>query len=155
MIFLILTFAFVKPANASEKVLKSVIDALMLQDTSIINKQLEAVKNLVPSESNACTGALLMKKADLVNKPAEKLKLFRQGRHLLDNEISVYPENGYYRFIRLLIQENCPPLLDYKKNMKEDVEKIKQHYIELSPSLRASIADYAKRSAILKLNDIE
>lgn len=141
--------------HASDAILKNVFSALMSNDTALINSGLKTVSELSLSEKNACTGALLMKKAGLVTQPAEKLRLFKQGRHFLEEEIKSHPDKTLYRYLRLMIQENSPAMLGYKKNMQEDAALVRKHYKKLSAAVRESIADYAAQSHILKPSDLE
>lgn len=141
--------------HASDSVLKNVFSALMSNDTALINSGLKTVSELSLSEKNAFTGALLMKKAGLVTQPAEKLRLFKQGRQLLEGEIKAHPDKTLFRYLRLMIQENSPAMLGYKKNMQEDATMVRNHYKKLSAVVRESVTDYATHSHLLKPTDFE
>lgn len=141
--------------HASDAILKNVFTALMSNDTALINTVLKTVSELSLSEKNAYTGALLMKKAGLVTQPAEKLRLFKQGRHFLEEEIKAHPDKTLYRYLRLMIQENSPAMLGYKKNMQEDATMVRSHYKKLSAVVRKSVSDYATHSHLLKPTDFE
>ena len=80
---------------------------------------LEQVNNcLSETLASAKKGALLMKKASLVRKPGDKLKVFKEGSKLLEAEIAKLPKRIEYRFLRLIIQENCPKFLNYSNNIE-------------------------------------
>ena len=96
-------------------------------------------------------GAMLMKKAGLGGNPANKLKLFRQGHKMLETAIGKDPENAEYRFLRLMIQEHAPGMLNYKYNMEKDCEFIRKSYQFLPGEVQQAIADYNKNSKVLKL----
>src|SRR5437868_1502409 len=53
-----------------------------------INSQLTAIKQSNINDKDAFEGALLMKKADLVESKKEKLSLFKSGKAKLETEIA-------------------------------------------------------------------
>lgn len=154
-ILFIILISLAPALKASDAIYKNVLNALMANDTALINKSLNSVSVLPLSEKKACTGALLMKKAGLATIPAEKLRLFKQGRHILEGEIKSHPDKVLFHFLRLIIQENSPPFLGYNKNMKEDAALLRKHYKSLSTDVRQAVSDYAKHSKILTSSDFE
>ena len=92
-----------------------------------------------------------MKKASFGGSPATKLKLFKQGRKLLEASIKEDPDNAEYRFLRLIIQEHAPGVLGYKYDLEKDSEYIRKSYKSLPDELQHTIADYSKKSKALKL----
>ena len=101
------------------------------------------------SKKLAYKGALLMKKASFLKVPAQKLKTFKEGRKLLENEIKNYPENIEYRFLRLVIQENAPEILKYNLNLFQDNDLIITNFTSLDQDLRNEILNYSKNSEYL------
>lgn len=64
--------------------------------------------------------SLEMKKAEYAFNPIQKLRLFSKSRDELDRMIDSFPSNIHLRYIRLLVQENCPRILGYTENLEED-----------------------------------
>jgi hypothetical protein len=94
---------------------------------------------------------MIMRKAGIGGNPASKLKLFKQGRKLLEGAIAENPDNAEFRFLRLIIQENAPGVLGYRNDEQKDSEFIRKSYITLPEELQKTIADYNKKSKVLKL----
>jgi hypothetical protein len=92
-----------------------------------------------------------MKKSGFEKTPKEKLELFKQGKTLLEKEISSNAKNTEYRFLRLIIQENAPAILKYQSNIVEDAKWIKANYSSLATDVKNSIVSYAKTSKNLDL----
>ena len=126
--------------------------ALASGNKTEIEAQLTIVKESAVTEKNAYEGTLLMKKAQLVSKPKDKLKLFKTGRSKLESSISSNKENTEYRFLRLIIQEHAPKIVKYRKDLEEDSRLIRSNYKSLSSELQQIISDYSKKSNILKIN---
>jgi hypothetical protein len=96
-------------------------------------------------------GALLMKKAGFQKTPKDKLTFFKEGRILLENEISLDPKNSEYRFLRLIIQENAPKIVKYNTDILGDSDLVKNNYLSLHSEVKSAIITYSKSSTILKL----
>ena len=105
------------------------------------------------TEKDAYEGALLMKKAGLVSKPAEKLRFFKAGRIKLETCLAKDGANGEYHFLRLIIQEHAPGIVHYRANLKTDSEYIHHTFKNLSPVVQKAITDYSKHSKILRPED--
>jgi len=95
-----------------------------------------------------------MKKSGLVKSAAQKLNLFKEGKKKLEKAISVDQENGEYRFLRLMIQENCPPILKYNSQIQEDLKKVKSSYKSFDSILKSAVLNYSKKSKYLKESDL-
>lgn len=98
---------------------------------------------------NAYKGALMAKKANFENNVAIKIQIFKTGVKLLEGEIEKFPKEIEYRFLRLCVQENCPKILKYNRNIDEDVQIISNNYSKQSKNLKTIIANYAKTSKVL------
>ena len=129
--------------------------ALKSQDTIKINLYLKAFVDDSSTASCAYRGALLMKKSELKKSKREKIILFKQGRLLLEGVIKKENQNAEFRFLRLIIQENCPAFLRYHDNIKDDADKVKQFYKNFSPQLKREVAEYSRVSKTLKSGDFE
>ncbi len=128
--------------------------AFSSSDTILINNQLKVVLNSKFAEKEAYMGALLMKKAGLLNSIKDKSNLFKKGKQLLENAISKEKQNAEYRFLRIAIQENCPLILMYNKNIDEDKQIVKQYFNILETEIKNAITDYCKTSNVIKLNEL-
>ena len=126
--------------------------AMQEDNRGLVNAQLEELKQAPASERDAFMGAMTMKKAGLGGNPITRLNLFIEGHKLLENAISQNPFNAEFRFLRVMIQENAPGFLGYNDDMSKDVLYINKLFKSLSNDLQYTIAEYAKRSKVLKLN---
>jgi hypothetical protein len=125
-------------------------NAMAANDVNSINAQLTVVKTSSINEKEAYEGALLMKKAGLITKPAEKLNLFKAGRLKLESAIKKDKENAEFSFLRLIIQEHAPKIVEYRNNIDADVSTIRSNFKTLSPVVQQAINDYTKKSKVLK-----
>ena len=125
-------------------------NAMAANDVNSINAQLDIVKTSSINEKEAYEGALLMKKAGLITKPAEKLSLFKAGRLKLEAAIKKDKENAEFSFLRLIIQEHAPKIVEYRNNINADVSTIRSNFKTLSPVVQQAIHDYTKKSKVLK-----
>ncbi|MFT3704807.1 MAG: hypothetical protein QM802_20750 [Agriterribacter sp.] len=151
-LLLIIVLPFSKALHAQEK---GVYKALASNNVKTIDKQLAALEKSNATEDEAYKGTLLMKKAGLVKGPGKKLKIFKEGRLKLEKAIDNHKDNGEYRFLRLMIQENAPGILGYNKEMDEDLKIVQQKYKSLSSDTRDAILSYSKTSKKLKAASLE
>ena len=114
-----------------------------------INSQLESIKNDTSTEGQAFEGVLLMKKAGVVKGLFKKLKLFKQGHALLENALETDRDNPEFRFLRLMIQENAPGMLNYNDDIETDSAIIQSAFKQMSPELQGNVIEYSKRSKVL------
>ena len=124
--------------------------AMAADDINSINAQLNIVKTSSINEKEAYEGALLMKKAGMITKPSEKLRLFKAGRLKLEAAIKKDKENAEFSFLRLIIQEHAPKIVEYRNNINADVSAIRSNFKTLSPVIQQAIYDYSKKSKVLK-----
>jgi hypothetical protein len=126
--------------------------AMQGEDKALVNAQLTALESATPAQAkDAFLGAMTMKKAGLGGSPTTKLSLFKQGHKMLEEAIKEDPDNAEYRFLRLMIQENAPGILGYKNDTEKDSEYIRKSYKSLPGDVQHAIADYNKKSKLLKL----
>jgi hypothetical protein len=121
-----------------------------LKDINSVLQDLTSFKN-----KEAYQGALLMKKSGLLSDVGEKLKLFKEGRKTLETAISKDTSNSEYRFLRLLIQENAPKIVNYNAEIKKDASYLRENYKNLSHPLQKEILNYSIHSKELKLEDFK
>ena len=116
-----------------------------------INKLISDIDNSEKSiRLNAYKAALLMKKASILRKPAEKLQSFKKGRKILELEIKNDSLNIELRFLRLIIQENSPEILKYKQSINSDSKFIVRNINKTTEPLKNIIINYAKKSKSIK-----
>ena len=131
---------------------KAFYKAIESEDINLIEKTFNLVKALSSPDKGAYEGALLMRKSGLLKDKKQQLSLFKEGKLKLENAIKESPENCEYRLLRLMIQENAPPVLGYNKQIKEDAAFVAAKYTSLSPQLHVITRDYSKHSKNLELS---
>jgi hypothetical protein len=120
---------------------------------SQIDSELTVISGANFYGKNALQGALLMKRAGFRTSPIDKLHDFRKGATLLEAAISADSINTEYRFLRLVIQENAPGIVNYRSDLDRDNMFIHLHFQELSPVVQQAVRDYSKHSKVLKLEN--
>jgi hypothetical protein len=128
--------------------------ALSSVDTVKINKQIAIIYNSQITEKKAYIGTLLMKKAGLVSAISNKLNLFLEGRKLLEGSINKDKQNAEYHFLRLIIQENCPAILQYYNKIDDDVLIVRQSFNLFTAEVKTAITNYSKTSKALNIKDL-
>lgn len=142
------------PVPARQEInIPGLYEALQSGDTAAINSFLKMLNDDSTLLAVAYKGALLMRKSGLMKSAKEKLALFKQGRSLLENAIMKDNKNAEFRFLRLIIQENCPSFLHYHKQKEEDADIVKKSYKNFSGELKSAIVNYAKVSKSIKPAD--
>lgn len=121
----------------------SLFDSGSLAEINAAIDKLEVEKT---SLSNAYRGTLMMKKAHLLKAPGQKLNAFKKGSKILENEIKNNGENAEFRFLRLIIQENAPRILNYNKEIDNDRAVILHAFQKLDQDLKSEIRNYSKKS---------
>ena len=150
--FLLLTwFGFTKIQSALNR--GNYYEAITGNDVSRMDVQLAVLEKLGGHE--AFTAALLMKKSGLLADAKEKLRLFKAGHQHLEASIAKDSLNTEYRFLRLLIQENAPKIVNYNKEIKKDASYLRKNFKNLPSVLQNTILDYSKRSEELKPEDFK
>ena len=119
-----------------------------------VNNELRIVAATSIPEKEAYEGSLLMKKAGLLTKPADKLKFFRSGGIKLESALIKDSTNGEYHFLRLTIQEHAPRVVKYFKDLEKDRHYIQVTFKDLSPAVQKAILDYCKHSKTLHAEDL-
>lgn len=130
-------------------------EAMKSGDLDVVEKELEVIKSSSTPNKDGYEGALLMRKAGLVKRPAEKLKLFKAGRIKFDTAIMADKDNVEYHFLRLAIQEHAPKIVKYNKDLEADKEFILKEYKNLPQVVQQAILDYTKNSKLLKAQDLD
>ena len=115
-----------------------------------IDAQLTLVRASVFAEKDAYEGALLMKKSGMVSKAKDKLSLFKSGRSKLEASLAKDNGNAEFRFLRLIIQEHAPKIVNYRGEIEKDSQSIRSNFKNLPAIVQQAIIDYSKKSSILK-----
>ena len=122
--------------GSSIELLNEAVDSLLKTDTSSIN--------------NGYLGALYMKRSLFIHSVKQKMDSFKMGKELLETEITKSPNNVEFRFLRLIIQENAPPIVKYNKNIKEDGEFIYNNFGKIDKALQDEIIRFSAHSLHLE-----
>jgi hypothetical protein len=152
---LVIVFAFASVKGNAQKAgfdKTAFYNALSSDNMETINGQLAAIKSSTLTEKEAYEGTLLMKKAGIVAKAKEKLSLFKAGRIKLEAAIKKDKENAEFSFLRLIIQEHAPKIVNYNNNIQTDVAAIRSNFKTLPTVVQQAISDYSKKSKVLKLS---
>ncbi len=156
ILFIVSLFAaFVSQGQEnSNKFDRSAYYAAMASDKlAPVDDLLKSLEHVSFDSKKAFVGALLMKKAGLVSGLNNKLSTFKDGHAKLEDEIKKDSENAEFRFLRLMIQENAPAILNYSSNKEDDKKMILKSYKGMSATVQKAITDYSKRSKVLKPSD--
>ncbi len=124
--------ASVNGKNLPQKFDKAAFYAAMSSgDLDEVNKELDVISNSSTPNKEGYEGALLMRKAGLMGRPAEKLKFFKAGRIKLETALLGDKDNAEYRFLRFAIQEHAPKIVKYRKELDADKQFIVKEYKNL------------------------
>lgn len=148
--FLIVAFFTLGDLTIEKDEFYDILSGESVQNINKLITDLEQQKST--SINDAYKGALISKKANFEKSAAKKIKTFKIGVELLETEIKKNPKQTEYRFLRLCIQENCPKILKYNKNITEDVQLITSNFKNQSKQLKTIIANYAKSSKALDIS---
>ena len=149
-LFFISCFASVKGGAFSQSFSRGEYYAVLeSQDTSRMQQQLDILNATDMKEKNAWSGAMTMRRSGLVKSPAARLKGFKSGKLLLESAIRNDSTNAEFRFLRLIIQENCPDFLRYHYNKEEDAKAVKQGFKKFPKELQLAVRNYSKKSKAL------
>lgn len=118
-----------------------------------INQELELVQSSELTGKDAFAGALLMKKAGMVNTAKKKLDLFKAGHKKLEAVLKKDSSNAEFRFLRLMVQEHAPGILGYKADLAKDRLFILRNFETLAPAVQQAIKNYSRESTVLKRED--
>lgn len=103
----------------------------------------------------AYLGTLNMKKSGLLKEPADKLKHFKKGHQQLEECIQKDTLNPELRFLRLMIQENSPKILNYHANQSQDAAYLRKNYRKLDEVTKKALLHYSQKSKALPVKDLE
>jgi hypothetical protein len=154
-IFNLLFLAFTATLWGQKSFNKTVFYTVMSsKDLPAINRELNNLSESEHNNSLAYEGALQMKKAGLVKDPEEKIALFKTGHQKLESCIEKDSINPELRFLRIMIQENAPKLMNYNKDLKKDAKHLRAHFKRVPDNVRQAIMDYSKTSKVLRSEDL-
>lgn len=118
-----------------------------------IDNEIALVNVSTIPEKEAYEGFLLMRKAGLITLPAQKLKLFKEGRIKMETALSTDGDNAEYHFLRLIIEEKAPKIVKYNKDIESDKQIVIKAYKNLPAVVQQAIMDYSKTSKVLHVQD--
>lgn len=123
--------------------------AMATSNVEIVDNELIAITYAPKKDQEAYEGALLMKKAGLAANSKNKLNLFKSGRNKLETVLAKDSTNAEWRFLRLMIQEHAPKILNYRREIDKDSQFISKSFKSLSPVVQQAVLDYSKKSKVL------
>jgi hypothetical protein len=128
-------------------------DVIANGNTEQINEELAVIRNSSDEHIEAYEGALLMKKAGLARGP-EKIRLFKSGHSKLETSIKKDNDNAELRFLRIIIQEHAPKIVNYRGDLQKDAQLVQSSFKSLSPVVQRAIAEYSKQSKAISAKDL-
>jgi hypothetical protein len=150
-----LMIASVNGKSLQQKFDKAAFYAAMSSgDLNEVNKELDVITASSTPNKDGYEGAILMRKAGLLKRPAERLKYFKAGRIKFETAIINDKENAEFRFLRFAIQEHAPKIVKYNKDLQADKQFIIKEYKNLPQVVQHAITDYTKNSKILTIQDL-
>ena len=153
--FTFIFFIFLSAFNVSEISKSEFYKVFSTKSEAGIDAMIEKLEQEKPSSLlSAYKGALYMKKADFVKGVNEKVRTFKKGAKLSENEIVKKTSNTEYRFLRLTVQEHAPKILKYNKDLNADKKAIETGFKDLNPELKKIIKEYTAGSKVLKIDDL-
>ena len=144
-------FALLWSFNSSASIDKTVYFAAFSSNdlVKIKAERVRIEKMNTSSEKKAYLGAILMKESQFLSSAKEKLAQFNKGKVLLEAEITANQSVVEYRFLRLMIQENCPKILKYTSKIQEDSRIVAKEFAKQTGSVKSIILIYSKSSPAL------
>src|ERR1700730_15568966 len=101
-----------------------------------INAELTKVAAASIPEKEAYKGALLMKKAGLLKKATDKLKIFKAGYILLESALKKDITKNKNHFLRLTNQKHAPQTNNKNKEQQKNSQKTQKTFKNLSPVIQ-------------------
>lgn len=143
-----------KLSNAQQKFEKAGFYSVMDNgDLKAIENEIETVKASSSPNKEGYEGALLMRKADKLTLPSQRLKYFKQGRIKLETALLSDADNTEYHFLRLAIEEHAPKIVKYHNDIEKDKAIVIKNYKSQPETVRNAILDYSKKSKVLRAED--
>jgi hypothetical protein len=99
---------------------------------------------------NGYKGAITMMYAGFIKDKAEKLKLVKAGRDILEAAIAKDKENPELILLRFSIQSNAPKILGYNKELESDKKLLLQKYGSIeNKEIKTSIRSLLMQSKLV------
>ena len=150
LIFYLISFSFLETINET-----NFYSYFKSNDKETIELGVKFISKLPDSDiKNAYLGALIIKSAQHYKIVADRLQKFKDGKLLLDTAIKKDPSNAEFRFLRFILQENCPKALHYNANLQEDKMIICEKYNTLGLVVKNEISSYCRESDLLSIEDL-
>ncbi len=95
-------------------------------------------------------GAITAAMANFAKSKSEKLKLFKEGKNLMEQAIAKDSTNIELIFLRFTIQSSCPKILGYNKQIESDKTLILTNFNSItSAALKNGISSFLIHSPFL------
>lgn len=154
LVFLLIA-GFAQTARAQQFEKSAFYKVMDTGNLAAIDAQIEIVRASSSTNKEGYEGALLMRKADKLSAPLQKLKYFKQGRIKLETVLINDPDNTEYHFLRLAIEEHAPKIVKYHSDIEKDKAMIKRNFKSLPEPVQRAILDYCKNSQVLHTDDFQ
>jgi len=121
-------------------------------DSIACKKIFNKIQNLNSSNNSIIgyKGAIYASMANYAKSKQEKIKLFNDGKKMLEQSIKADSSNVELRFLRLTIQTNCPKALGYHKQINSDKNFIVTNFNTLKSSdLKSKMLEFLIASSYL------
>ena len=151
-LFVVFLFFILSGFTSSSFIRAEFYEIYRIGDKELIEQYIDKIEN--NQDLTAYTGALYLKLSGLQKGGSKKLNSFKKGKLLLDSAIEKEPNNTEWRFLRLVIQENVPPILKYSHQIEEDKAIIVHGFPSCDIQLQKIIKEYTKKSKVLKASDL-
>lgn len=132
---------------------KDYYKALSSDDVKVVDAAVAKVKT--NKALKGFEGALWMRKAGLAGPVNQKFSFFKKGASLMDEAINADAKNTELKFLRFMVQEQAPWILNYRDHLKSDAQDIKKNYKTLSKETLYALKGYCTKSDILKVSDFK
>ena len=90
-----------------------------------------------------------MKRAELLKEAAEKINTFKIGHKNLESVITRDSGNAEVRFLRIMVQEHSPKMMNYHADLSKDVAYLRKNFKTLDADARRAVLDYSKTSKVI------
>jgi len=151
---LLITAGLAVGAPVQQKFEKAEFYSIMKSgDVTAVDNEMAALDNAPAKEKDGYTAALLMKKAGLMKKPKDRLKLFKEGRIKMETALMADNENAEFHFLRLAIEEHAPKIVKYHADIQKDKALVIKNFKNLSQAVQHAILDYCSNSKVLHRED--
>lgn len=146
-------FGFVKAQNSFNK--REFYATMASYNLLTVEQQISKVKaDTNRMNMRAYLGALQMKRAELLKEAAEKINTFKIGHKNLESVIARDSGNAEARFLRIMVQEHSPKMMNYHADLSKDAAYLRKNFKTLDADARRAVLDYSKTSKVINAREL-